>query len=112
MRDPIGRSRTPVGDVCWQLGVNDGTFYAWKKKYAYLGLSELRQLRQLEEESCRLKRLVVDLPLEWIIGRNSNQGRSKLGPIAEACNSTSFGRADRWRTPSLNRLTDDSEMSV
>ena len=36
---------TPVGDVCRQLGVNDATFYAWKKKYAYLGVSELRQLR-------------------------------------------------------------------
>jgi putative transposase len=33
---------TPVGDVCRQLGVSEATFYAWKKKYAHLGVSELR----------------------------------------------------------------------
>ncbi len=50
---------TPVGDLCRQLGVSDATFYAWKKKYAHLGVSELRRLRQLEEENNRLKRLVA-----------------------------------------------------
>jgi putative transposase len=54
---------TPVGDLCRQLGVSDATFYAWKKKYAHLGSSELRRLRQLEEENSRLKRLVADLSL-------------------------------------------------
>jgi putative transposase len=54
---------TPVGDVCRQLGVAEATFYAWKKKYAHLGVSELRRLRQLEEENARLKRLVADLSL-------------------------------------------------
>ena len=42
-----------VGDLCRQLGVSDATFYAWKKHYAHLGMSELRRLRQLEEENCR-----------------------------------------------------------
>ena len=55
---------TPVGDLCRQLGVSDATFYAWKKKYAHLGVSELRRLRQLEEENNRLKRLVADLSLD------------------------------------------------
>ena len=55
---------TPVGDLCRQLGVSDATFYAWKKKYAYRGESELRRLRQLEEENSRLKRLVADLSLD------------------------------------------------
>lgn len=32
---------TPVSDLCRQFGVSDATFYAWKKKYAYLGVSEL-----------------------------------------------------------------------
>ena len=41
---------TPVGDVCRQLGVSEATFYTWKKKYAHLGVSELRRLRQLEDE--------------------------------------------------------------
>ena len=55
---------TPVGDVCRQLGVSEATFYAWKKKYAHLGVSEQRRLRQLEDENARLKRLVADLPLD------------------------------------------------
>ena len=55
---------TPVGDLCRQLGVSDATFYAWKRKYAHLGVSELRRLRQLEEENNRLKRLVADLSLD------------------------------------------------
>jgi len=55
---------TPVGDLCRQLGVSDATFYAWKKKYAHLGVSELRRIRQLEEENSRLKRLVADLSLD------------------------------------------------
>jgi putative transposase len=57
-------SGTPVGDRCRQLGVSDATFYAWKKKYAHLGVSELRRLRQVEEENSRLKRLVADLSLD------------------------------------------------
>jgi len=55
---------TPVGDVCRQLGVSEATFYGWRKKYAHLGVSELRRLRQLEDENARLKRLVADLTLD------------------------------------------------
>jgi putative transposase len=36
----------------------------WKRKYAELGLSELRELRQLREENAKLKRLVADLSLD------------------------------------------------
>ena len=57
-------SGTPFGDVCLQLGVSEATFYAWKKKYAHLGGSELRRLRQLEDENHRLKRLGADLTLD------------------------------------------------
>ena len=57
-------SGTPVGDVCRQLGVSEATFYAWKKKYAHLGVSELQRLRQLEEENHRLERLVAELTLD------------------------------------------------
>ena len=44
--------------------MSDATFYAWKKKYAHLGVSELGRLRQVEEEKSRLKRLVADLSLD------------------------------------------------
>jgi putative transposase len=42
----------------------DATFYNWKKKYSGLGPSELRRLKQLEEENAKLKRLVADLSLD------------------------------------------------
>lgn len=55
---------TPVPDVCRQMGIAEATFYVWKKKYASLGVTELRRLRQLEEENARLKRVVADLTLD------------------------------------------------
>ena len=57
-------SGTPVTDVCRQLGVSESTFFLWKKKYGHLGVSELRRLRQLEDENARLKRVVADLTLD------------------------------------------------
>jgi len=57
-------SGTAVSDVCRQLGVSEATFYAWKKKYAHLGVSELRRIRQLGDENRRLKGLVADLTLD------------------------------------------------
>jgi putative transposase len=55
---------TPASDVCRQLGVSEATFYVWKKKFANLGVTELRKLRVLEEENARLKRVVADLTLD------------------------------------------------
>ncbi len=57
-------SGTTVADVCRQLGVSEATFYVWKKKFAHLGVGEMRRLRQLEEENSRLKRVVADLTLD------------------------------------------------
>ena len=51
---------TPVADVCRGMGISEAT----KKKYASLGVSELRKLRQLKDENGRLKRLVADLTLD------------------------------------------------
>jgi putative transposase len=53
-----------VVEVCRKHGISQQTFYLWKKKYAGLGLNELRELRQLREENAKLKRLVADLPLD------------------------------------------------
>ena len=47
-----------------QLGVSEATFYTWEKKYAHLGVSELRRLRLLGDENSRLKQLVADLTLD------------------------------------------------
>ncbi|AOZ49159.1 transposase [Chromobacterium violaceum] len=57
-------SGTTVAEVCRKMGVSEATFYNWKKKYGGLGVSELRRLKQLEEENARLKRMVADLSLD------------------------------------------------
>lgn len=51
-------------EVCRKMGVSEQTFYTWKRKYAGMGISELRELRQLREENRRLKQLVADLTLD------------------------------------------------
>ena len=53
-----------VADVCREMGVSQQTFYTWKKQYAGVGVSELRELRQLREENRKLKTLVADLTLD------------------------------------------------
>jgi putative transposase len=65
------------------VGISEQTFYVWKRKYAGLGLSELRELRQLREENTKLKRLVADLSLDrhllQEIVRKKLQGRGTGG---------------------------------
>ena len=53
-----------VAEVCRKTGISEATFYSWKKQYAGLGISELRELRLLRDENGRLKRLVADLSLD------------------------------------------------
>jgi putative transposase len=57
-------SGIPVLEVCRKLGVTEQTFYRWKKRFAGLGVAELRKLRQLEDENRKLKQLVADLTLD------------------------------------------------
>lgn len=53
-----------VEETCRKMGISEATFYNWKKKYSGLGMSDLRRLRQLEEENGKLKKLVADLSLD------------------------------------------------
>ena len=53
-----------VSDVCREMGVSAQAFYSWKRRYAGLGLNEVRELRQLREENRKLKTLVADLTLD------------------------------------------------
>ena len=58
---------TSVAEVCRKAGVSQGTFYNWRKKYAGLLPSEMKRLRQLEDENNRLKKIVVDLTLDKVM---------------------------------------------
>jgi putative transposase len=62
---------TPVAEICRKLEVTETTFYRWRKQYGGLGVSELRELRQLREENRKLKQLVADLSLDKHILRES-----------------------------------------
>ena len=55
---------TSVPDIVRKMGISEQTFYRWKKKYGGLGVSELRRLKQFEEENRKLKQLVADLRLD------------------------------------------------
>jgi len=57
-------SGTAITEVCRKLGISEQTFYRWKKRYGGLMPSEVRKMRQLEEENGRLKRIVADLTLD------------------------------------------------
>ena len=59
-----GDAWQPIADVCRQMGISEATYYVWKKRYANMGLLEVRELRQLRDENARLKRLVADLTLD------------------------------------------------
>ena len=55
---------TAVAEVCRKAGISDATFYNWKKRYGGLMPSEVKRLRQLEDENNRLKKIVADLTLD------------------------------------------------
>ena len=78
----------PVAEVCRKMGISEATYYRWKQLYGGLGPSELRKMRQLEEENQKLKRLVADLSLDKAmlqevlakkILRLGGVGRSSIG---------------------------------
>ena len=54
----------PVVGLCRQAGITEQTFYRWKKQYVGLEVDQVRQLKQLQEENVRLKRLVAELSLD------------------------------------------------
>ena len=55
---------TSVPEVCRKMEISEQTFYRWKKKYAGMGVAEVRKLRIIEEENKKLKQLVADLSLD------------------------------------------------
>lgn len=57
----------PVAELIRKVGISEQTFYRWKKQYVGLEADQVRQLKQLQEENARLKRLVADLTLDKVM---------------------------------------------
>lgn len=59
-----GEAGMAVAEICRKAGISQATYFNWKKKYAGLLPTEMRRLKQLEDENGRLKRIVADLSLD------------------------------------------------
>jgi putative transposase len=59
----VEKGRT-VKDVCREYSLSDATYYQWKSKYGGMQASDIRKLRELEDENRRLKQMYADLSLE------------------------------------------------
>jgi putative transposase len=84
---------TPVAEICRKLGISEQTFYRWKRKFAGMGVAELRRLRQLEEENRKLKQLVADLTLDkhmlQEVIRKKLSSRPSAVSLCRSCRSAS-----------------------
>ena len=59
-----GEDGVPVAEICRKAGISQATYFNWKKKYGGLLPSEMKRLKQLEDENSRLKKIVADLSLD------------------------------------------------
>jgi len=62
----------PVAEIVRQAGISEQTFYRWKKQYAGLQSDQVRELKQLQDENVRLKKLVAELSLDKAILQDIN----------------------------------------
>ncbi len=70
-------SGTPVNEITRRMGVTDVTFYRWKNVFANMDVTEIRRLKQLEDENHRLKRLVADPTLDPVHGPTESSSTYK-----------------------------------
>jgi putative transposase len=68
-------SGTAITEIVRKMGVSEQTFYRWKKKFAGMGVAEVRRLKSLEEENKKLKQLVADLSLDKKMLQDVVQGK-------------------------------------
>ena len=59
-----GHDGVPVAEICRKAGISQATYFNWKKRYAGLLPTEMKRLKQLEDENSRLKKIVADLTLD------------------------------------------------
>ncbi len=59
-----GEEGTPVAEICRKAGISQATYFNWKKKYAGMLPTDMKKLRELEDENRRLKKIIADLALD------------------------------------------------
>src|SRR5262252_10794066 len=79
---------TAIAEVCRKAGISEASFYAWRRKYGGLLPSEMKRLKQLDEENRRLKKLVADLSLDKIAETRVRYGYRKRRYQVMAVSST------------------------
>jgi putative transposase len=62
--ETTGANHKSIGQACKEAGINQQTYYRWRKEYGGLKLEQARRLKELEKENGRLRRLVTELSLE------------------------------------------------
>jgi putative transposase len=102
-----------VQDLCRKHGISDATFYKWRAKYAGLGVSDVKKLRQLEEENRRLKQMVaeqaLDIQVLKAVTAKNWSGPRRRGrrhrASSHALGSASGGCAGEWPWIGIRRGT-------
>lgn len=89
-----------VSEVCRKLGITEQTFNRWKSKYGGMRPSDMKRLRQLEEENVNLKKLVADLSLDMLMLQDELTKNSKVCREA-GCRALSAGTLSSNRTQEL-----------
>ena len=64
-------SGSDISSACRTVGISDATYYKWRKRYGGMGRSQLSELKALEKENSRLKKIVADLELDKLILKES-----------------------------------------
>lgn len=70
-----GESGIPVAELARKHGMGESTYYQWKSKYGGIEVSELKRLKQLEDENQRLKKLYAKVSLEKEILQEAIEGK-------------------------------------
>jgi putative transposase len=63
-----------VGDICREIGISDATYYNWRRQYGRMKLDQVKQLKTLQKENIRLKKLVADLSLDKAVLKEALRG--------------------------------------
>jgi transposase-like protein len=72
--DAVISSGGTLEQVCKQLGISDATYYNWRRQYGQMKLDGVKQLRSLQQENTRLKKLVADLSLDKAVLKEALRG--------------------------------------